>query len=310
MKSWHPSESRIEAKEYEMNINQNPYKVRVLDAAGTFFNSIRNRFRWDVLVLLIAGCSTTLSMAQSTNLPALLGVLFPTNPTSADTIKLSLGEGTCGGSLLYVGNSYTLSMEQNTITLRMGARTLNPVPLCPPIAYREEIEIGKLPAGNYTLLLTTRFQGGAEELRHQPLLFTVTDARASKLAPYVPVDYSGQWWDPADSGWGLFIWQDAKSPRDSIFAAWFTYTPDGKSAWYTFQPTWQTATTTTTAPLALTSRLAGSTSPPPTPTSFVPVGTASLDFTIPSNGTVDTGKITYTFTNGPTLTRNIQRFRP
>ena len=168
----------------------------------------------------------------------------------------------------------------------------------------EEIDIGTLPPGDYT--------ASVPQVRQPTTLdevaFKVTDARVNKRAPYVRLDYSGHWWDPNDPGWGLFIWQDARSPTDSLLAAWFTYAADGKPNWYVFQPAWQTSTATQTAPLANSTRLSGTSSPPPTAGTPSAVGTASLDFT--NFGTGDEGKITYTFTGGQTLTRTIQRFRP
>ena len=55
--------------------------------------------------------------------------------------------------------------------------------------------------------------------------------------------------------------------------------------------------------------------PPPNPTSYTTVGSANLDFTSIANATTgaipfDAGKLTYTFTGGPTTVRNIQRFKP
>ncbi len=87
-----------------------------------------------------------------------------------------------------------------------------------------------------------------------------------------------------------------------MLAAWFTYTPDGTPMWYVFQPGWQTSSATRDADLMQTR-------PPPTsPTSVVVAGKASLDFT--NFGTADEGKLTYTFNGGPTLVRNIKRFKP
>ena len=60
--------------------------------------------------------------------------------------------------------------------------------------------------------------------------------------------------------------------------------------------------------LLRTSRPPGATVLPPGPTTNVSVGTASLDFT--NTGTGDVGKLTYTFTGGATVVRNIQRFKP
>ena len=180
-------------------------------------------------------------------------------------------------------------MTQNNITVTLGETLNGLVPTCPPSAPREEIDLGRLPAGSYTLTMTEAANGIAPRsgivFANAP--FTVTDARATKFPPYVRLDYSGHWWDPNDSGWGLFIWHDA---RDNVLAAWFTYTPDGKPIWYVFQPTFNTSSATATTPLRQTSRLPGSTSPPPGPTSSTVVGSASLDFT--NFGTVDEGKLT------------------
>ena len=235
-------------------------------------------------------------------------VLLPANPTSADNLKLSLRGRTCGGNNRYSANSYRVSMVQNNITVTVGERVSYLEPLCPPTA-RDEVDLGRLPAGNYTLTVIDFASIGAGTTPHpgdfSNAPFSIADARLLKSAPFVRLDYSGHWWDPADPGWGLFIWHDA---RDNVLAAWFTYGTDGKPIWYVFQPTWQTFAATTTTPLRQTSRPPGTTIPPPNPTTYTAVGTASLDFT--NLGTADEGKFTYTFTGGPTTVRNIQRFKP
>lgn len=236
-------------------------------------------------------------------------VLLPDNPTSADRLKLSIGDRTCGGQLPYKGNPYQVTMSQNNIAVTLGEHLPGIYPLCQALP-REEVDLGSLPAGNYTISVIESagsYSGAGTKISSVP--FSVTDVRANKAAPYVRMDYSGHWWDPNDSGWGLFIWQDARSNTDSLLAAWFTYTPDGKPMWYVFQPTWLTSTATVTADMAQVSRLPGTMSPPPTArASLISAGTASLDFS--TYGTSDSGKITYTFNGGPTLVRNIQRFKP
>ena len=234
-------------------------------------------------------------------------VLLPANPTSADNLKLSLRGRTCGGFNRYKTNAYRVSMSQNNITVVVGERVAYLEPLCPPTP-RDEIDLGRLPAGNYTLTVIDAFSIATNtpffrDFSNAP--FTITDARLIKQEPYVRLDYSGQWWDPSDSGWGLFIWHDA---RDNVLAAWFTYGTDGKPIWYVFQPTWQTFAATNTVDFSRTSRLPGATIPPPSPTSYAVAGTASLDFT--NVGLADEGKLTYTFTGGATTVRNIQRFKP
>ena len=252
----------------------------------------------------VAVFATLLASTVTAQQSPLDSVLFPTNPTSTDNLKLSFSSRTCGGIVPYKSNSYRVSMSQNNITVTLGEHVPSPIPLCPP-APREEIDLGRLPSGNYTLTVIeapTGIQPGAL-IANAP--FTVTDARIAKTAPYVRLDYSGHWWDPNDSGWGLFIWHDA---RDNLLAAWFTYAADGKPIWYTFQPKWQTSSATFETALLQTSRAPGATVPPPNPTAFVVAGAVSLDFT--NFGTADEGKLIYTLTGGAKQVRNIQRFKP
>jgi hypothetical protein len=235
------------------------------------------------------------------------GILLPVNPTSADSLKLSTMNFSCGGAYRYKANPYKVVMVDSNITVTLGDTDGSPHALC-PVGAREEVDLGRLLPGNYRLTLI----GAQNSYRPGTLIdkapFIVADARANKAAPFVRLDYSGHWWDPNDSGWGLFIWQDAKSPTDNLLAAWFSYTADGKPIWYVFQPKWVTSSATDIANLLQGSRLPGAMSPPPTMGSFTSVGTAKLDFT--NIGIADEGKLSYTFTNGATMTRNIVRFRP
>jgi hypothetical protein len=284
----------------------NPTCVLAREQSAACFNlkelamRIHSHFIHAVIISLFG-----VGVAFAQVLPGLVGAeLLPNNPTSADNIKLSLANRTCGSFLPYSGNPYRVTMSQNNIVVALGEHLSGLLPLCPP-NLREEIDLGRLPPGAYTVSVIEAPSG----MRPGPLIsnapFTVTDARATKTAPYVRLDYSGHWWDPNDSGWGLFIWHDA---RDNVLAAWFTYGADGKAIWYVFQPTWATSSATVTTPLRQTSRLPGPTSPPPGPTTYVSVGTASLDFT--NFGTADEGKLSYTFTGGAQTVRNIQRFKP
>ncbi len=241
------------------------------------------------------------------------GGIFPLNPTSADTIKFGMPPLSCGGP--FVGNPYRVSMSQNNITISIGPQSPIGISLCPPSTPSEWVDVGRLPAGDYTVTTVTGPSNYAisEVIRNVP--FTVTDARATKAAPYVRLDYTGLWWDPNDSGWGLFIWQDANSKNDSMLAAWFTYTADGKPAWFVFQPTWATLYITASADLLQTMKPPGPTSPPPGATSLTTVGTARLDFsggtgTVPGGAYPDGGKITYSLQGGPSITRGIVRYKP
>ncbi len=273
-----------------------------------------NRFpkpKSSLAILIFVGCAST-SHAQS----ALdSSYLVPTSPTSADVVRLSLPNVTCGN--LYIGNPYRVAMTQNSIVVTLGSASFVGPATC-PTSPREFIDLGKLPAGAYSVTVNRLpAQGTTLVPVYSAYSFIVTDARVTKVTPYVRLDYSGHWWDPNDPGWGLFIWQDAASATDSLLAAWFTYGTDGKPTWYTTQPRWDTSTRTLTGDLYAASRMPGPTVPPPNPTTATIAGTARLDFTdlVTENGTVvrrsiDQGSFIYSIGNGPTLTRTIQRFRP
>ncbi|HEX4858809.1 MAG TPA: hypothetical protein VFV17_07290 [Usitatibacteraceae bacterium] len=259
------------------------------------------------LLTLLAWSSASAQIAPNGGLPGLPISLLPPNPTSADNLRLIMPERTCTWSARYIGNSYSVQMANNHLTITLGAQQASGlIPIgesCAPTP-GEEIDLGRLPAGNYKMsLIDPRPQLGRPVFSN--ISFVVADARASKAAPYVRLDYSGHWWDPNDSGWGLFVWQDA---ADNLLAAWFTYGTDGKPIWWVFQPKWLGDVGTADADLLQTSRLPGTTSPPPNPTAIVKVGTARLNFGRTS--IAESGTITYTVGNGPTMTRTIQRFRP
>lgn len=259
------------------------------------------------ILLLALGLAISFCALQAN---AQTAMLIPSKPTSADSLIFSI-DLHCAEAA-FKANAYRVKMVQNNIAITLGELQTGLIfpGVCPP-SPMVEVELGKLPAGDYTLSMTRPAQDGLpERVYFSNFAFTVTDARLQKVFPWVRLDYSGHWWDPNDSGWGLFIWHDA---RDRILAAWFTYGTDGKPIWYVFQPTWEDFATTASAAISQTSRMPGPTSPPPNPTSYTTVGTASLDFrsipTVTGQTTFDAGKLTYTFAGGQTIVRNIQRFK-
>jgi hypothetical protein len=261
------------------------------------------------LLAFAVACMLSTSTAHAQLTSAGGDTLLPANPTSADNLKLSLITRTCAGGFPYKANSYNVSMVQNNITVSFGERLPGIVPLCAP-SPREEIDLGRLPPGNYTVSIVD-IPGNPGSFNGSFLTnyaFTVANPRPAKAAPYVRLNYSGTWWDPNDPGWGLFIWQDASRPTDPIFVAWFTFAADGKPAWYTFQPTWASVTVTAQASLFQSTRPPGQSSPPPGVNANTTVGVASLDFTTSSDG--DEAKLTYTFGSGTQQTRTIKRFKP
>lgn len=120
-------------------------------------------------------------------------------------------------------------------------------------------------------------------------VFSRFDLAYSALAQYLApanapaFDYTDLWWNPNESGWGLSITQHASH---MIFAAWFTYGPDGKATWYTMPGGTWTSPTTFTGTVYTASGPAFNGPFDKSQVVSVPVGSAALSFSDASNGTL------------------------
>ncbi len=174
-------------------------------------------------------------------------VMLPQKPTSADQLQLVTIRGACFTDFNPSGvNPYNVAMKNQHITITFNKAqsyvprdSIVPVPLSP--TRLRFIDVGKLPAGQYTWSVEDEnpIPGCAEKNtngavpKNQSL--TVTDARAVKAAPYPLVDVSGHWWSPDNPGAALFLWHDEK---DRTLGAWLTYDNSGAAKWYVFEPKW------------------------------------------------------------------------
>ena len=257
------------------------------------------------ITAFLTGIVSLVAAAQTS--PPAAFEFIPAQPSSADTIFLKIPR-TCANSN-YIGAGYRTSVTGGKIRVEV---LLGPPPPCAvglPPAPALLVEIGRLPSGSYSLdIIENRI------VSFEPFFttvvsnvpFAVSDHRASKTAPAVRLNYADHWWDPNNSGSGLFIWQDA---RDQLLAGWFTYGADGKASWYTIQAgAWVTASRYE-GKLVQTSRpsvLNGQIDAPGTTIVSV-VGTAALDFS--SDDGALAGVLTFKFDNADsTQTRNIRRF--
>ena len=232
-------------------------------------------------------------------------VISPTAPSSADTITMRIERGTV--PVQYLANSYRVSQESNRLRVTLGA--IGPFPLLPPIrppivpgAQFTFVELGKLPAGSYQLDVVAPGANNVGEFAIATgLSLVVSDARALKTAPYVRLNYADHWWNPSESGWGLFIWHDN---LDRVLAAWFTYGSDNRAEWYSIQAGSWVSFNIYEGQVIKTTGPGFSTFVPGSTVQTQVVGTATLNFTDANNGT-----FAYTL-NGVTQTKNITRFKP
>ena len=58
---------------------------------------------------------------------------------------------------------------------------------------------------------------------------TTVTVRPATGGATLPGPYSGMWWNPAESGWGIHFTQRS----GNVFAAWYTYDGNGNPKWYT-----------------------------------------------------------------------------
>ena len=157
-----------------------------------------------------------------------------------------------------------------------------------------DVRLGSLAAGDYRVEVYA--SRTAEGTPSESLRFTVSEPVGIAVFPPPPrplTDYSGLWWNPLESGWGLSLHQSA---LHSLFGAWFVYGSGGEPEWYTLQggqwidsTTWRGAIYRTTGP-----SFAG----PDYDPRLVLVqaaGTATLDFAIREG---EEGRARFTYTIG------------
>ncbi len=166
-----------------------------------------NRHR---LAAFLAGLFCTASMAQSVE-------IIPASPRFLEPVYARIKENESPYGCIYAAQ---VSMDGTVISVRYQRL----IDLC---GYDYDVELGRFPAGTYTVAV----QGQA------PVQFTVGASSSTPTAPYPGnqpvVNYSGMWWTPSESGWGMSISQGA---TNQVFAAWFVYGQSGEPVWYTLQP--------------------------------------------------------------------------
>ena len=223
--------------------------------------------------------------------------VLPTTPTSADSITLRYRTNIFGARFL--GDSYRLSMTNNRIRIVRGAVSQVPT-IDPGIPVFVDMDIGRLPAGSYVIDIFAAGAGQPDSPIAVDIPLVVTDNRTAKTSPYVRLNYADHWWNPAESGWGLFIWHDN---LDRVLAALFTYGSDNKADWYTIQAGRWVSFNIYEGQVIKTTGPGFSTFAPGSTVQTQVVGTATLNFTDANNGV-----FTYTL-NGVTQSKTITRFK-
>lgn len=223
--------------------------------------------------------------------------IVPPEPIEFETVNLRLATDACS----FVASTVRVASAANALRVTQQP---NPCLVAGPVRI-VDIRLGSFPAGDYTVELYATPQPSGPPVER--LSFQVRGR--VEIAVFPPpvrplADFSGLWWAPGESGWGLFLAQSALT--NIVFGAWFVYGPDGRPEWFTLQDGRWTSFTTWTATVYRTS------GPPPAAfdarlVRILPVGAATIDFT-QSPGTEGRARFTYDVSGLGTDTKTIQRF--
>ena len=222
--------------------------------------------------------------------------IVPANPTSFQLVNLRMTVDSC-------------AFEPSTVRV-MSAGNVLKVTHQPKACFAPgepqlmDVRLGELPAGDYRVeVFASRDTDGPAA---ETLSFQVRDP--AELAVFPPpnrplTDYSGLWWNPNESGWGLSLHQ---SPTHAIFGAWFVYNAGGEPEWYTLQGgQWLDATTWRGSIYRTTGPSFAGPDYDPRLVLVQAAGTATLDFRH-VDGAEDRARFTYTV-NGATATKVITK---
>jgi hypothetical protein len=222
--------------------------------------------------------------------------IVPAQPTSFELENLRIQSDACNFDPWPV----RVTLEGNTF--RVTTEGDNCSPPGPPRVV--DVRLGMLPAGDYRVEVLKYPR--LNPIPAETLTFQVRDPFEATVFPPLPrplTDYSGLWFDPRESGWGLSLYQ---GPTHAVFGLVFIYDAANQPEWYSLQSGRWTSSTTWTATVYRT------TGPAyflgvfdPGEVRYTMAGVATIDFT-QSAGQEGRARLTYTI-NGTTAAKTIQQ---
>jgi hypothetical protein len=165
--------------------------------------------------------------------------IVPAAPKVLETVRVQISpnflQSTPPGYFTPSVRDAHVSMAGNKITLDLPMQVSGiPAPGQP-----SDIALGQLPEGNYELEILAHFPDST-------VAFNTLFAVARKESGKPLWNNTGLWWDPAESGWGLNLTQNAEG---AIFATWFVYGADGNPVWYSVSEGQRTSPEDFTGPI-------------------------------------------------------------
>lgn len=154
-------------------------------------------------------------------------VVVPAHPLPFETVNARLTVDDC----MFNPDSVRVATEQGITAIFMTPRAC----LVPGPTRIVDIQVGAFAAGPHRVDVAVNPPAGLGPIRVWSVSFTV--AAQLEIAIFPPparplTNYSGLWWDPRESGWGLSILQSATGV---LVAGWYVYDAGGRPQWLTIQ---------------------------------------------------------------------------
>jgi hypothetical protein len=222
--------------------------------------------------------------------------IVPAAPSSFELVNLRMEVDSCA----FVPSTVRVRAEGSTLKV---TQQLNQclVAGTPGIA---DVQLGSLAPGRYRVEVYATPTIDVAPI--ETLAFEVTER--PEIAVFPPpirplTSYTGMWWNPQESGWGLALNQGVSN---ALFGAWFVYGASGQPEWFTLQGgQWTSSTRWTGIVYRTTGPFFAGPDFDPRLVLVQSAGTATLEFS-QSPGNEDHARFTYTV-NGTTATRVLAR---
>lgn len=186
-------------------------------ASGDFTSTDMDRpFR--AAALALAACLAALPASASSK-------LSPAEPYAFEPVNLRMAVDSCAFA------PETVSVSATGSEIRVVHRPNQC--LLPGEPRVVDILLGSLPAGNWAVSVFPTADAFTPAVER--IAFTVRERPEILVFPPPPrplTDYSGMWFRPPESGWGLSFHQ---SSTRAVFAAWYVYDATGNPTWYTIE---------------------------------------------------------------------------
>jgi hypothetical protein len=221
--------------------------------------------------------------------------IVPAAPTAFEPVNLRMTVDSCAFS------PSTVHVNAAGSTLKVTQQPNACLVAGPPEVV--DVRLGSLAPGDYRVEV---YSGNAEGPAAETLAFQVRGRVEIAIFPPPPhpiTDYTGLWWTPAESGWGLSLHQSA---ADVLVGAWFVYGATNQPEWFTLQGGhWTSATRWTGSIYRTTGPYFAGPAYDPRLVLVQPAGTATLEFKqLP--GDEGHGRFSYTI-DGAMTTKVISR---